>query len=444
MLLALALACTPPKIGDSGTQPLPEDVTVEAALVEESPSSILVSWELGAHEVQEVQLHASWSDGYQLDRSAAAEDGQAVLWGLHPEAEVDLEVTLVGTDQTWTESFALTTAALPVDLPALVKGGANPIPGELLLTTFVLEPPAAVMIDGEGEVRWWRMVEQLPELSRVRFSPDGQGLIGVAANPHAELDRSLVYLPLAGGPPQFLPLDQAHHDFILHEDGTLATFVHELREVKGQDLLGDRIVELAPDGTQTVVFDAWEVFDPSAAAANPAGVGFTHANFLVYDADRGDYLVSFFGRWTIDRISRSTGELIWELGASAESDFHTPDGIDWMIEGTHGFELFDDRLLYFENGTLDRGLSRVVELRVDEEQRIVEPIWAYDNGTGLYTVSLGDVNRLPDGNTLVVYATNGRMEVVNLDRELQWQLEAEIGGIFGYIERIPDPAVHQP
>lgn len=440
LISLLMLACTSAG-DDSGAAAPPDDVTLSAELIEASPSSIRVQWDLGETAVQQVIVRAESDAGDVVRLEVDPAQGLAVIWGLHPEAEVDVQVDLVGAEQTWTEDLGvLTTAPVPPELPALIANGDDPFPGELLLTTFVLDPAAAVLIDHEGTIRWWRIFEELPELTRVRVSPDGLTLTAVAANPHAESEDSLVQIPLSGGPMEILPVSQAHHDFVQLPDGTMTVLVHEVREVDGQDMIGDRILEIAPDGTQTIVFDAWETWTPTATGANPAGTGFTHGNHIDYDAARDQYLVSFFGRWTIDRIDRATGSLVWELGSSTEADFHTSTGSPWFIEGAHGFQLMGDRLLYFENGLMDRQLSRVVELELDEDNKICDPVWMYDNTQGLYSVSLGDVDRLDNGNTLVDFSTNGHMEVVTPDREVIWQLGAEIGGIFGYVERIADPA----
>jgi hypothetical protein len=50
---------------------------------------------------------------------------------------------------------------------------------------------------------------------------------------------------------------------------------------------------------------------------------------------------------------------------------------------------------------------------------------------------LGDVQRLPNGNTLVAYSTSGVLHQVNAAGELVQELTWPIGGAFGFVNHRP-------
>jgi hypothetical protein len=59
-------------------------------------------------------------------------------------------------------------------------------------------------------------------------------------------------------------------------------------------------------------------------------------------------------------------------------------------------------------------------------------VWSYSGG--LFVYSLGDVWRLPSGNTLVSWGSSGRFELVDPAGVSLWSMSADIGGGFGFGE----------
>ncbi len=68
---------------------------------------------------------------------------------------------------------------------------------------------------------------------------------------------------------------------------------------------------------------------------------------------------------------------------------------------------------------------------------MVEAIWDYEASPNLYCFSLGNVNRLPGGNTLVNFSVNGQIDEVGADGEVVWQLAGNMGVAFGYSHWVP-------
>jgi hypothetical protein len=93
--------------------------------------------------------------------------------------------------------------------------------------------------------------------------------------------------------------------------------------------------------------------------------------------------------------------------------------------------LLGDSLLLFANdegsaggGFASGGPSTVLEYLLDNGQET----WRYD--TGLYTANLGDVQRLPNGNTLVTISNDGTIAEVTPSGEVVLQIQGR--NAFGY------------
>ncbi len=445
LLTFLLLACTPDAVhADSGGDDGPL-VTASASLVESSPTTVRVGWltEVGedeAHVVDAARLHATSDAGDVVELALDPDAGQALVWALHPDADVQITVE-VQVDGTWSASdpVEIRTGSPPTWLPSLEAIGDDPMPGQLLLTTFVTNPSVAVLIDGQGVPRWWRETPPLPQLSRVRVAPEGDRLLAMGVNPNATIAQALVELPLGGGQIAPVDADGVHHDFWVHDDGTIATLVHDERTYDGLVEFGDRLIEVSPDGATRTVFDAWDHWTPDDRVSDQVGIGWSHANALTWDASNDSYLVSFYGLKCIARVDRQTGALMEVIGAPLGTDYTLPDGSPLELDGTHGMHAVDGGLLLFENDATDQGSSRGLELRLNADTGVAELLRAHEAVPNLYSVTLGDTVRLDSGNTLVVWSVNGWMEAVDPGGDVVWRLAADLGGAFGYVTPIADP-----
>ena len=67
-------------------------------------------------------------------------------------------------------------------------------------------------------------------------------------------------------------------------------------------------------------------------------------------------------------------------------------------------------------------------------------VWSWEAKPEIYVYSLGDVKRLANGNTLVVWSTAGAIDEVRQDGSLQWTLNLGLGAGIGYLTlAAPDP-----
>ncbi len=198
---------------------------------------------------------------------------------------------------------------------------------------------------------------------------------------------------------------------------------------------GDRIMEMSPDGDIVEVYSVWNDFeyvdDDDPGDPGPPE-GWTHANAIRYRAADDSYYVSLRAQDGILKVDRGSGELLWALGTGL-SDFTDPDGGSAaFFNAQHGFEVLDGTLLVFNNGDAEETASRALEVAVDEATFEAEIVWEYAPDPDVFCPTLGDIHRFDSGHTLVLFSTAGQADEVTPDGEVVWQLSADIGGALGY------------
>jgi hypothetical protein len=137
----------------------------------------------------------------------------------------------------------------------------------------------------------------------------------------------------------------------------------------------------------------------------------------------------------------STGQVQWQLGGSCVD---APAGAAKCVEGTwidnHGHHLLSDGTFLLFNNHITEEIeredvkhSRILEFEITAtaDSMTAVPIKEY---TGAYLSGiLGDVQRLPNGNTLITYSAEGKIVEVDAD----WNVVQTITGNFGYAEWRP-------
>ncbi|MCK6504271.1 aryl-sulfate sulfotransferase [Myxococcota bacterium] len=433
ILLVLSLACAPdPVLVDLSLA----DAVSTVVLVE--PAEDTAPWtsarvEYGAHGA--------------LDRSLSFDLSQdpvppLALVGFKPGADVRVRVVVDEGGRTReSEEQTITTGPAPSWLPTVqvdVDDGGEHVLGDYVVTSVVTSPPTAVLLDRDGDFVWWAELEGALQVGRVRLARDGRGVLAMPINVEGESERGLIRVDWDGTDQGDVVVPGAHHDFVELADGTLGLLSEEEREV-GEDILaGDLVVEQAPDGTQTTIWNAWDDLDPATTPSGLLPPDWTHANVLVYDQQRDDWLVSLMGTRAIARVGRDGSGLRWLFGGEV-GDFQDASGETDLIARQHVFELVDGGLVLFENGMPDAPVSRAVQWSLDEEQLRAEEVWSYTPDPSLWCFSLGGLDRLENGDTLVTFSVNGRIDEVDAAGNLRWRLSASLGGTFGYSEVVKLP-----
>jgi hypothetical protein len=355
-----------------------------------------------------------------LDRESLFQDGSATLLGLPPDVEVSFQVGCA-------DPASVRTGTLAEELPTLSTAGTS---DQFLVTTFLGGMSGPTIVDPAGRVTWFFPDDHGLEVIRSRLSRDGRSMLynAVSAGGTPSEDSAIVRVSLDGSSVEEIPVPRLAHDFVELADGTLASLAVDIREVDGEEVRGDQIVEIAPDGAVEVVWSTFDCFDPAVDIGTDQQAGWTLANALDYDEAADRWYVSLRNFSSIVGIDRATGSCPWVFGSTAQTVSLAQDAAVFLHQ--HQFEVRDDSVLVMDNDGATGNVSRVLEYTLDGG--VASEIWSYTADPAIFSFVLGEPVRLADGDTMVDWAVGGQFDRVNPDGSVQWQLVSEMGLAFGF------------
>jgi hypothetical protein len=179
------------------------------------------------------------------------------------------------------------------------------------------------------------------------------------------------------------------------------------------EMYADYLIEMTTSGQTVWEWRTWEHLDPETdriTAVQDPRDEWTHANGLAELPD-GNIVLSFRHISTVIIIERSTGKIIWKLGAPPLSGQHAPTPLP------------NGNLLLFDNGPhrLDHSMpfSRIIEIELATKQIV----WKYQEQREceFFSARRSNAQRLPNGNTLICESDFGRLFEVTFEGELVWE-----------------------
>jgi len=408
------------------------------------PTVVTVHWSVDVDHVEDAWIEFGPDSSFVL-QAPAMDDGEggyeSILLGLKPQQAASFRAAVAAQGETArSDAISLVTGARPAEIPSpslntLIPESAT---AGYLVTALVSSPSYAVILDADGEVVWWHTPASLSDVAfipQVVLSRDGKSVVYLALGfAEGDEDSKMTYLvraPLDGGEAEVQLAESAHHSLVERSDGTLALLEMDSRMVDGEQADGDRIVELLPDGSKLEIFSTWDQLEYEPPDLPPPATGWTHANALDLSDDESAYYVSLKHLNTVVKVERATGEIMWQIGG-VDSAVALAGGSKHLFEWQHQFEMTPGGILVFDNGSYMGLESRAVEYEFDLESGDAEQVWEHFYSSPLFIYCLGDVQRLPSGNTLVVWSSSGVIEEVTPQNELVLQLGLPLGAAFGY------------
>jgi hypothetical protein len=197
-----------------------------------------------------------------------------------------------------------------------------------------------------------------------------------------------------------------HHEFLITpEDTALITIYNKIPgdsipvgdPVDGNVLEG--IVQEIDIETGEVLFE-WHSLDhvrPEESFIKP--YDYFHINSIdVYDRDH--LLISSRATWTVYKVDRKTGEVVWRLGGK-KSDFEMGPGAVFVFQ--HDARSHPNGIItIFSNGSVNRGeQSRGIMVEIDEDAMTATLVREYIHPDKLRSPTQGNVQVLPNGNVMV-------------------------------------------
>lgn len=404
------------------------DFEVTHSLSSEIASVVIVEWSKKGSAPTAAFVEYGASTDYGMVAPIPPEDlvsgvVRTLLLGLPASSEVHFRVVTEGEDgRCRSGDFSQTTGPITTGFP--VPTVDTPLPGDaspgfIVTSRFTGgqgdEPGQVYIMNTEGELVWWYSLP-VDLLSRARMSYDGRFLLVRDVN-LAGGESRIYRVSMDGLEVDTIDLPGSHHDFAVTPDGGIV-FIRKTPDSC------DEIVRRDPDGYMMVIFQVRDALPDLEQTERDL----CHTNYVVFDATDGSYTFSELHNDAIVKVSEQ-GELIWVLGG-AKSHF---EGVTWDNR-QHGHQMLSaERILFFNNGDMDNGdLSFVREYRLDFSRMTAVETWTYEGG--LISTALGDVQRLSNGNTFVVYSTAGVMQEVTPEREVAREISFALGEGPGYAD----------
>jgi hypothetical protein len=353
--------------------------------------------------------------------------GKLLVLGLHPETEYHFYAEAVGGGQTTTSDTAiLTTAVLPTFLQSVSLSSASPASfGYILTAIWDGSTVYATAFDSTGRVAWYRAFPGGVPAEEIKQQANGNITAVLTASRGGELvpgqavevapDGSLVRTFTA---PDSSYLD-GHEFWLLFNNGAYDGALMLAYTPRHLDLsahggpsdslvVAHQLVRQDANGSQHVVFDAWDHFQLTDNVEPTTGqLDFDHPNSISIAPD-GNYVLSWRNLDVITKIDATTGALIWTLAspfAALASDFTIAGDPLNGFSAQHSVRVLDDgNILVFDNGTKHvPPASRAVEYQLDETAHTATMDFQFRHAPAIYTPFTGSAQRFANGNTMIGY-----------------------------------------
>jgi hypothetical protein len=397
--------------GSGGGTPVSCTITATATTSTAIPTVGVVTWstDLAGLTDARIEFGLTPSYGSSAPVSLTQPDYRTLLLGMKPSRTVHFRVVAragqnecVGPDQTFM------TGSLGNNLPTVERdtNDATALAGGYLIGT-VSQSGSAFILDADGDIVWWF---GSGNASRAMLSADSRYMWFLSTNQAGgNPNVRRVAMDGVGGMETHAEFGDAHHDLVVLPDDSVGFLQYTM---DGRD----RLMERAPDGSVRAIVDI-----PTAHG----GTTENHSNSIQYFAPDDSYTVSDLEQNCYVKISRD-GQVAWVLGGDT-SDFTGPGA---MRNREHGHQMLaPNRILFFNNGSSGAN-SLAREVTLDLTAMTAANTWQYDGDENSNT--LGDVQRLWNGNTLVTYSNAGVFHEVNASGELLESISFSVGGGVGY------------
>lgn len=437
---ALVAACD----GITGVDQQPRPAIVSATVATDPGNALAASVTARVQRADSVavsySLTAAASPGWQTT-PAVAVDGESatvLVLGLLPEQQYQLRVVAWGKGAT-TESDprALTTGALPADLPRFLASGTDPAPGFVVFAAGRY----GLVIDNSGRVVWYRRFDNGTGLAFMA-EPNGHYALRPPTpapgdiEPWLEVDASGAVtrtLSCARG------LQPRPHDLLLDPDGSYLIFCDETRTMDLSSLGGVANARVTGTVLQRISatgsllfewnpFDHFAITDLPAAERTGASVNWTHGNAFDRDID-GNYILSFRSLSEITKIDAATGAVIWRLGGE-RNEFYFPGLAMPAFVHQHGVRVLGDGTILLLDNIGDHDASRAERYAIDPTQHVARLVESFSAAPPVVTEIGGSVQSIAGGHTLVSYGTAGRVEEYDASGRVVWRIDGDAGYVF--------------
>jgi hypothetical protein len=357
---------------------------------------------------------------------------RTLLLGLKQSSSYTFHIEAESSDGTRCTSpdYAMKTGALS-GAPNITRTATNAsaqAKGFIVTSTGIegggmgTSPGAAYIIDADGAVVWHTVGPA--QCSRARMDYEGVNMWMTSLNVFNS-GGEMRYVAMDGqtGQNNVSGLSGAHHDFTVLPGGVVVAMVWASSGTDPES----NLIERSSSGTLTTKFRIGSnlyVGGPSAIGGSSTSY---HCNYVAYHESDDSYTIADRNPSVVVKVTRS-GNPVWQIGGSC-SGAPAPKCASATWKVNHGQD-FDPNgnLLIFNNGP--SGASHVFEYKITDSGSFgITTVKDFTSGS-TSSAQLGDVQRLPNGNTLITYSNGGVM----LEVDSSWATVQTLKGRFGYAD----------
>ncbi|HVT05952.1 MAG TPA: aryl-sulfate sulfotransferase [Polyangia bacterium] len=291
----------------------------------------------------------------------------------------------------------------------------------------------AYIIDADGDYVWW-YTDTVTQMTGARMSYDGNYMWLNNANvPTGTAQVHKVTMDGATDADFSTAFKGANHQITPLPDGSVAFYAY------GSNGCDD--IKLFP-ANGTTNSSAMTVVNSRTAHG---GNGACHINNIQYVPDDDTLVFSDLDNVCITKVTK-TGSTVWVLNGGIGGTTNTFTGDTWA-GGQHGIDVLgmNDFLIFNNNsssgmnpaggGSAGSGNGSVaIEMKVDPATKKATKAWSYKSSAGIQVDIMGDLQRLPNGNTVVGYSTKGELQEIDSSGNVLQDIKWPAGTSFGYIE----------
>jgi hypothetical protein len=282
----------------------------------------------------------------------------------------------------------------------------------------------AYIFDADGAVVW--SASAPGSCSRARMDYEGVNMWMMALNVQNS-GGEMRYLSMDGqsGQNNISGLSSSHHDFCVMP-GKVATMVWAS---SGSDPESN-LVEHASDGSgsSTTVFKIGSNLYVGGQSALGGGNSSYHCNSIMYHADDDTYTIGDRNPNLYVKVKHD-GTPVWQVGGSCTNAPASKCASGtWKVNHGHDFDRKNGNMLIFNNGS--SGSAHILELALNTSGSTFSYTTVKDFSSGGTSNTLGDVQRLPSGNTMITYSNSSQL----IEVDSSWNTVQTLKGSFGYAE----------
>jgi len=421
--------------------------------------SCTVSFSTDIETVAVVRYFSENHSGYEI-RGAKTDKHTFFLWGMRAESDYSIEIVV---DESYEKPVTLQfeTGALPGSVPYmdLTMNNSDKISEGFLLFTYFTYPyelskPIVMMLDTDGFVVWYFEyymsgfnvigdVSYIEETHTVLMSlSKGPNMADIPAEEAIEIDlkgnviwKSIELKSVHNG------FNSWHHIYRRLPDDSLVM----LKFNPVGNVITDYIVNYDRDYN---ALWSWTYADHFDIPGCPAGdmCDWTHSNHVNVFKDDGTAYINSRNLSKYYKIDMDSGNVLWAFGKDGDFEMISDHPDPW-IEFAHAPEINSpdrNELIFYDNGSPERGYSRVIKYRIDEDEMTAEIIFEFDGSeldSKWFTTYWGSIQTVENGNIFITAGSFGELQETKLfeityDGEIVWNMNFDPPEPAGYINSI--------